>query len=212
MTQNNLEVHIRESRGKGYRNKIHDEGLIPAVVYGKAVGNIPVEVDARELEKILQSGRNTLVNLKVTGNGGGSPYKVIVKEVQTDPLRHRILHADFQQISMHDRIDTTVPVHLVGESEGVAAGGILQQLVREVEISCLPTEIPESLTVNIAGMKTGDSLTVADLLMPAGVQLRTDPGTVVASVLAPRIADTVDEVEKAGNAATAEEDTKEKEA
>lgn len=175
---------------------------IPAVVYCKAIGNIPVEVNVREVEEILTSetGRNTLINLEINGQGQERESKVLIKEVQYDPIRHELIHVDFQQISLTECITTTVPVELTGEPAGVVQGGILQQQLRELEISCLPAEIPEAITVDISGLGLGESPYVRDLPVPAGVKVLSDAEGVVATVVAPA-------VEQAPEREPAEEET-----
>lgn len=198
----NLRAQVRAGRGKGYRHQLAAAEKIPAVVYGKAIGNIPVEVNVREVEEILTSetGRNTLINLEINGQGQERESKVLIKEVQYDPIRHELIHVDFQQISLTECITTTVPVELTGEPAGVVQGGILQQQLRELEISCLPAEIPEAITVDISGLGLGESLYVRDLPVPAGVKVLSDAEGVVATVVAPA-------VEQAPEREPAEEET-----
>ncbi len=184
-----LVAQVRTGRGKGYRHRLAAQGKIPAVVYGKAIGNIPVEVELRELEKILagEAGRNTLINLKITGEGQERQDRVLIKELQYDFLRGELIHADFQQVSLTDRVTISVPVELEGEPVGVKQGGILQQQLRELEISCLPADIPEAITMDISGLEMGDTLYVRDLPVPPGIKVLNDPEEVVATVVAPAI-------------------------
>ncbi|OAT84931.1 50S ribosomal protein L25/general stress protein Ctc, partial [Desulfotomaculum copahuensis] len=184
MAQAVLQAELRTGRGRSCRNKLAAQGRVPAVVYSKHIGSLAVETELRRLEAILNSetGRNTLINLQVGGSGN---YQVLIKEMQTDPVRQMLLHVDFQQISLKEKIHTTVPLHLTGEPAGVVQGGILQQSLRELEISCLPTDIPETVTVDVAALNMGDAITVADIAAPPGVTVLTGGETVVASVLAP---------------------------
>lgn len=179
-----LQAGLRTGRGRGYRLGLAAQGKVPAVVYSKSIGSLAVETDLRELETILNSetGRNTLINLKINGNGD---YQVLIKELQSDPVRQKLMHVDFQQISLKEKIQTTVPLHLSGEPAGVVQGGILQQPLRELEISCLPTKIPEVITVDVSALGMGDSITVAGITVPPGVTVLTGGETVVASILAP---------------------------
>jgi large subunit ribosomal protein L25 len=195
-----LLAQVRTGRGKGYRHRLAAQGKIPAVVYGKAIGNIPVEVELRALKNILagEGGRNTLINLKITGEGQERQDKVLIKELQYDSLRGELIHADFQQVSLTEKITTTVPVELEGEPVGVKQGGILQQQMRELEISCLPADIPEVITMDISGLEMGDTVHVADLPVPAGVKVLNDPEEVVATVVAPAIERVPGEEEEAG--------------
>lgn len=180
MTEYSINAQVRQGRGKGYRNDLVEKGKIPAVVYGKAVGSLPVEVETREVEKIAYSdtGRNTLINFSVSGDGGA--YTVMLKDVQVDPIRREIIHADFQQVNLNDRINTAIPIHLVGEVKE----GVLQQVMRKLEISCLPTEIPESITVSISGMGPGSAIKVDDLIVPENIRVLDNAHEIVATVLA----------------------------
>ncbi|KJR99968.1 MAG: hypothetical protein VR68_07295 [Peptococcaceae bacterium BRH_c4a] len=200
MTEYNLEASIRENMTKSHRKDLLSRGMVPAIINGKTVGSLPLEVSGKELSAAVRSGRNTIINLAVSGNGG--PYKVMVRELQFDPLKKGIIHADFQQISLLDKIHTAVPVNISGE----AAGGMPQLVLRQLEITCLPADIPSQFTVDVSGMKAGDSVAVHDLAVPEGVSVVTDPGTTVVTVLSQK----EEAVEKAaGEAGEAGEDEKE---
>ncbi len=179
MSDYGISAEMRSGRGKGYRHELQEKGMIPAVVYGRELGSIPVAVDARQVEKILSSGagRNTLINFQVTGDGGA--YTVMLKDIQYNPVRREVVHADFQQVNLSERINASIPVVLVGE----VTDGVLQQVGRELEISCLPAEIPESITVNIAGMTPGSVLKVSDLVIPPGIRVLDDSNEILATVL-----------------------------
>ncbi|MGB9803958.1 50S ribosomal protein L25/general stress protein Ctc [Desulfofundulus sp.] len=195
-----LSAQVRTGRGKGYRRRLAAQGKIPAVVYGKAIGSIPVEVELRALKNILarEGGRNALIDLKITGEGQERQDKVLIKELQYDSMRGELIHADFQQVSLTEKITTTVPVELEGEPVGVKQGGILQQQLRELEISCLPADIPEAITMDISGLEIGDTVHVADLPVPPGVRVLNDPEEVVATVVAPAVERVPGEEEETG--------------
>ncbi|MCS5695398.1 50S ribosomal protein L25/general stress protein Ctc [Desulfofundulus thermocisternus] len=184
-----LLAQVRSGRGKGYRHRLAAQGKIPAVVYGRTIGSIPLEVELRAVKNILagEGGRNTLINLKITGDGQERQDKVLIKELQFDNMRGELIHVDFQQVSLTDRVTTTVPVELEGEPVGVKQGGILQQQLRELEISCLPADIPEAITMDVSGLEMGDTIYVSDLPVPEGVKVLNDPEEVVATVVAPAI-------------------------
>ncbi|MDK2888210.1 MAG: large subunit ribosomal protein [Thermoanaerobacter sp.] len=184
-----LLAQVRSGRGKGYRHRLAAQGKIPAVVYGRTIGSIPLEVELRAVKNILagEGGRNTLINLKITGDGQERQDKVLIKELQFDNMRGELIHVDFQQVSLTDRITTTVPVELEGEPVGVKQGGILQQQLRELEISCLPADIPEAITMDVSGLEMGDTIYVSDLPVPEGVKVLNDPEEVVATVVAPAV-------------------------
>ncbi|MFZ5642746.1 MAG: 50S ribosomal protein L25 [Bacillota bacterium] len=179
MTEHNLSASVRRNMAKSYRKDLLSRGMVPAVVYGKTVGNVPLEIGLKDLERALHSGKNTIINLAVSGNGG--PYKVMVKDLQYDPLRKGLIHADFQQISLKDRINTSVDVVLTGEAEG----GLARVVMRSLDISCLPTNIPDNITVDVSGMSPGGSITVGDLDIPEGIRVLAEPDVTVVTVMAP---------------------------
>jgi large subunit ribosomal protein L25 len=181
-----LIVTKRLDKSNRHTHKLRDKGSIPAVVYGKNVGSMAIEVDARELQKILtQAGSNALISMKYNENGETRQHKVLVKAVQRDPLRHNLVHADFQQISLEDRIRTTVPVVFNGAAPGVAMGGALTPLMRRIEVECLPAQIPDAITVDISGLGIGEVITVADLVLPPDVRINEDLHAPVVTVTAP---------------------------
>jgi|Deesub1362A_J573_1020465.scaffolds.fasta_scaffold00112_48 large subunit ribosomal protein L25 len=183
-----LNARSRTGRGKGYRNRLKAQGLVPAVVYGKELGSLPIELENRAVENILNKGsRNMLISLKVDpGNGRARKFDAIIKEVQFHPYKNEIFHVDFQQISLKEELTTNVGLRLVGEAPGAKAGGRLEQLLWEIEVSCLPQDIPDYIRVDVSGLEIGDSLHVADLTPPKGVKFMTDGEVTVVTVTAPR--------------------------
>ena len=158
-----LEAVRRDSRGKNENNRTRAKGHIPAVVYGGAGKSEALAVDPKALLHILysDSGVNTLISLKVEG---GDTTKVLVKEYQLDPVHHRLLHADFYRIAMDKVLRVTVPIHLAGEAKGIKAqGGILDFVNREVDVECLPADIPEHITVDVTELMLHDGIRVRDL-------------------------------------------------
>src|SRR5688500_5728711 len=157
-----LEAVKREGRGKNEANRLRAQGRIPAVVYGTAKeGNRPegvaLAVDPKTLLRILhsESGANTLINLRLDG----SEARVMVKEYQLDPITHQLLHADFYQLAMDKAITVTVPVVLKGEPRGVKTqGGLLDFVTREIQVQCLPTDIPEHLDVDVTELMLNQSI------------------------------------------------------
>jgi large subunit ribosomal protein L25 len=156
-----LQAEKRDTRGKNEARRLRAKGRIPAVVYGVEKGKaVEIAVDPKALMKILHSdsGVNTLIGL----NLDGGDTRVLVKEYQIDPIDHRLLHADFYQVAMDRAITVTVPIVLKGEAKGVKQqGGIVDFVHREIEIECLPGDIPEHIDVD-----------VSDLLMHAGIRVR----------------------------------------
>lgn len=174
-----LSAEIRESKGKGLRNREGSEGKIPAVVYGKDIENKSLFVDAKKMAKILQQfGLTQLVTLKVEDE----EYKVMIREIQNSPIRHDLLHVDFLKVDMKELLKVVVPVRLIGEPEALKQGGILQHQLWEVEVECLPNDMPEALIGDISHLELEEHITVADLEKIEGVEILMDPEQLVASI------------------------------
>ena len=140
------------------------------MVYGGKGKSLAVDVDLRELEGVLRrSGENVVIALEVEGAKTGSPQTVMLRDVKYDPVHSRLEHADFLRISLDEKVRLRVPVKATGECEGVKIGGILEHQLWEVEVECLPMEIPEAITVDVTSMEIGDSIHVRDLTAPPGV-------------------------------------------
>ena len=182
MERHSIEAELRTKTGKGAARQIRRNGLIPGVVYGR--GNDPrsIKVDPLDIEKLLQS--NAIFDLTFVGEDG-EESTVIIKDYQKDVIKQDLLHVDFQFISMDEKITVSVPMHLEGEAVGVRDGGVLQQLLREIEIDTLPAEIPEEITIDISELDVGESLSVADLELPEGIDLITDSDEVIVTVVTP---------------------------
>ncbi|MFW5809486.1 MAG: 50S ribosomal protein L25/general stress protein Ctc [Halanaerobium sp.] len=182
MERHSIEAELRTETGKGAARKIRRNGLIPGVVYGR--GNEPrsIKIDPLDIEKLLQS--NAIFDLTFVGEDG-EESTVIIKDYQKDVIKQDLLHVDFQFISMDEKITVSVPMHLEGEAVGVRDGGVLQQLLREIEIDTLPAEIPEEITIDISELEVGESLSVADLDLPEGIDLVTDSDEVIVTVVTP---------------------------
>lgn len=179
----------REVGSRGELRRLRQEGLLPAILYGADLGSMPIQVPTKELERIISSptGRNTLIQLEIKGDRKKPPL-AIIKDIQRDPIKGVLLHVDFQQISLREKLQTEVPVVLAGTPVGVNEGGTIQVGLRSVEIECLPAEIPSALTLDVSGMAIGDKLTVADLEVPEGVKILSDPEQILVSVVSPRAA------------------------
>ena len=185
--EHELNVQARLGKTKSNRRSLREKGMVPAVVYGKNVGSIAIAVSAAEMRKILnEAGSNALISMNIDENGKTNKYKVLVKAIQRDPLRRDLIHIDYHQVSMKDKVHATVPVLLEGTPPGLSAGGILTPLMRRVEVECLADRIPESISVDISGLEIGDVLTVADLKLLDGVKILDDREVPVVTVVAER--------------------------
>lgn len=199
-----LNGRARLERSSSSKHKLRENGMIPAVVYGKSAGSISIAVDAKVLKRILEeAGSNALINMKIKENGKTKKFKVLVKAVQYDPVRRDLIHADFHQISLKDKVHATVPVHLAGLAPGTAAGGILTTLMRRIEVECLATQIPEFIEIDVSGLEIGDVITVSDLVQPPEIKILEDQNAPVVTVSA---ADRPD-VEEAETAKEEKEET-----
>jgi large subunit ribosomal protein L25 len=171
----------RDRSGKGVARKIRAQGMIPGVLYGGGE-NIPLTLQPKELLKILAAGENTIFRLEIDGEVGGD-RQAIVRNLQRDPLKETLLHADLYRISMDVEITVSVPIVLQGMSREVSdIGGVINQLLHEIEIQCLPSLIPHELSIDVAHLGIGEVLHVRDLPVPQGIQVLADADEVVASV------------------------------
>ena len=199
-----LEGVKREGRGKNEANRLRAAGRIPAVVYGsKKEGKTPegvaLTVDPKVLLRILhsESGANTLINLRVDG----TEARVMVKEYQLDPVTHQLLHADFYALAMDKAITVTVPIVLKGEARGVKQeGGIIDFITRDIEVHCLPTDIPENIPVDVTELNLHDSIRMKDLVQGPKWKAMTDGETMIVHVVMPK----AEEAAAAATDATAE--------
>jgi large subunit ribosomal protein L25 len=185
-----LDAVKRESRGKNEANRLRAAGQIPAVVYGsKKEGKTPegvaLSVDPKAVLRILHSdsGANTLINLRVDG----TEARVMVKEYQLDPITHQLLHADFYALAMDKAITVTVPIVLKGESRGVKQqAGIVDFVTRDIEVECLPTDIPGHIELDITELMLNQSIRVKDLAKDPKWTARTDGETMIVHVVMPK--------------------------
>ena len=185
-----LEAVKREGRGKNEANRLRAAGRIPAVVYGsRTAGQAPegvsVAVDPKVVLRILhsESGANTLINLKLDG----SEARVMVKEYQLDPVTHQLLHADFYQLAMDKAITVTVPIVLKGEPRGVKLqGGLLDFVTRDIQVQCLPTDIPEHIDIDVTEMMLNQSIRVRDLPQNPKWKALTDADTMLVHIVMPK--------------------------
>jgi len=187
MAEVNLEVEKRETMGKGPAKKLRTGGKIPAVIYGHGEETVPLTLDGKSFHAILHShhGENVIFEIQIPGREAS--LKAILREVQHHPVTREILHVDFQHISMTEKITVQVPVSLVGTPDGVMnKGGILERILHELEVECLPGDIPEHIEVDISRLDVGDSIHVSDLKVTK-VKVLTDPERSIATVVPPTV-------------------------
>ena len=197
MSETALVVEARTSTGKGAARRLRAEGRIPAILYGRGRESLPLALDPRALERILRAGgANTLLDLTVEGHPEIKDTVALVKELQRDPLRGTIVHADLYAVDLNRTVRVEVPVHLVGKARGLEFGGILEHTLREIELECLPRAIPDFIEVDVTALEVGDVLHARDIQLPEGVTMVTDPEQAVVAVALPQ-------AESAGEAAAA---------
>lgn len=187
MSETALVVEAREGLGKGAARKLRAAGRIPAVLYGRGRDSLALALDPRALDRILRaSGANTLLDLTVEGHPELKDTVALVKDLQRDPLRGAILHADLYAVDLTRTVTVDVPVHLLGRPRGLDFGGILEHTLREVALECLPRAIPEAIEVDVTALEVGDVVHVRDLALPEGVTLVTDGDLGVVHVALPQ--------------------------
>jgi large subunit ribosomal protein L25 len=194
----------RTDTGKNVNRRLRTQGLIPGVVYGAAKESIAVAVSPKEITTILRSasGENTLFDLDLDGKR----RKVILKEFQLEPIKGQILHADFYEVALDKLLEVKVHVELHGTPVGVKVqGGIIDFVTRELEVECLPTDIPEKIVLDVSALELGKHLRVSDLTAPPKVKILTEPDVVVVHVVAPRAEEVVAVAEVAAEGAAAVE-------
>ena len=204
-----LNAEVREQKGKEIAKKLRTKGLIPAVFYGPHSETLALMVDPKELSNTLrtEAGKNVIIDLNIRKGEESFQKMVMLKEIQIHPLQRRTLHADFYEVSMDEMITLEVPVHLLGKSEGVKVGGILEQVLRTIQIQCFPGDIPRSIDVDVSPLKIGDSIHVKELQLEKG-RILSDLDFTVATVVPPA-AEEVKPVEEAAPEEGAEAEAKE---
>lgn len=178
-----VKAEKRENSGKGFARRLRMEGKIPITVYGGGGETVSVSANLRDLAAILRSetGHNTIFSLDVAGVGVSD---VIFQDRQIDPLKGRLIHADLRRLAKGEKIEVTVPVHLLGVPNGVKnEGGLLEQQVREIKVLCDSGSIPESIEVDVTELNLNQSLHVSDLNFSKGIEVHEDAETVIASVV-----------------------------
>jgi large subunit ribosomal protein L25 len=203
-----LEATTRDTIGKNEARRTRREGKVPAVIYGstsEGSGANPVQiaVEPKALSRILhsESGANTLISLRLAGSGES---KVLVKEYQLDPVTHAILHADFYRVRMDRTIQVTIPVTVKGEPKGVKVqGGILEFIRREIEIECLPGDIPEHVEVDVTELMLHQGIRLRDVAIDPKWKSVTDPDTMLVHVIMPKVEEAATPAEGAAAAPAA---------
>lgn len=186
MDQININAIVRNTTGKGFNRRLRVSGKVPAILYGHRRAAVSLEVDPKEIFRILhsQSGENTIFGLNVPGQ---DKVNCLIKEIQLEPISHRMLHADFYEVAMDEMLEVDVPLEVTGEAYGVKIeAGLLDIVHREIRVECLPADIPERFEIDVTNMKIGDLFRIKDLKVSDKVKILEDPETVIVAVEHPR--------------------------
>ncbi|MFW6006950.1 MAG: 50S ribosomal protein L25 [Halanaerobiales bacterium] len=195
MKRYEVEVEKREETGKGAARRLRRNGFIPGIVYGKTRKSESLIVDPRDISNKLNI--NAIIDLKIVADEEEDEEVVMIKDYQKDVIKGNLIHVDFQQISMDEKIAVTVPINLVGDAYGVQEGGVLQQLMREVEIEALPDDVPDELDLDISELDVGDSLQVSDLEIEDDIDIMDSLDEVIVTVVTPSEEITEEVIEEA---------------
>lgn len=219
MLQNQLVASIRRNKGKSANQKLRQSGKIPATLYGPR-GNILLEMAEESTRHILEkmSGMHELVPITVTdpANEDNWTAQVLLREIQKHPYKHKLIHLDFWELPDAKPQVVRIPLHVTGESPGVNSGGVLQMVVREIPVSCLPVDIPSKLVVDVSQLEIGDSIRIQDVELPEKVALSAEENYAIISIVgrAPEEEEEVEGLEEVGEEgleADSEEDSEDEE-
>lgn len=189
-----LKAEIREETGKGKVRKLRAKGLIPAIFYGPKSKTIPLAVDSKELVNTLktEAGENVLIDLHIIKDAKTDRKVVMVKDIQIDPIKMKMIHTDFYEVAMDVMVTVEVPVHLIGKPEGTKMGGILEQVRRVIQVQSLPGDIPKGIDVDVSSLMIGDSIHVKDI-QAGKFKILDDSNVTIATVVPPAVEEKVAE-------------------
>jgi large subunit ribosomal protein L25 len=185
-----LSVETREESGKKSAKDLRNKKKIPAVVYKGGKDALKLQLVVADLDKVLhtKAGENVIVTLKIVGSDSKTKDKtVVIKEIQREPIKNQILHVDFNEISLTETLKVNVPLTAHGEPEGKKDGGTLEHVMWELQVECLPTDIPEKIEVDVSKLKIGESIYVKNIKVPDGVKVLTDPELIAMIVKPPKV-------------------------
>ena len=196
-TSATLSAQKREDTGKGVARKLRAVGRVPAVLYGRELEPVHLSLDTKEAEQLFHSISvdNTIVDLVVEGEK--EAHQTLIREVQVHPSRQLLIHVDFLRIQEGVRVDVNVPVHLLGIPEGVKnSGGVLEQIIHDLPVRCIPSKIPKSIDVDVTHLDLNESLHVYDMEFEEGVEVTIEQGRTICSVAIPKVIEEPEEEEE----------------
>jgi large subunit ribosomal protein L25 len=203
MAQVTLSAHVRNTKGKGAARKLRQNKQVPAVFYGPHAAATMLSVSYSDLQTLVRSttSENIILQLRIESEKGEETHSVMLKELQADPIKPVYYHADFYEIAMDKELTLNIALHLVGTPPGIAKGGVLQHVKRELQVSCLPGDMVESLDVDVSALDIGGAVHAKDVVLPKGIRLLGDEEETVAVVAAPAVV--AEKVEEEGEVAEA---------
>ncbi|UCH06568.1 MAG: 50S ribosomal protein L25/general stress protein Ctc [Deltaproteobacteria bacterium] len=192
-----LNSEIRDQTGKGAARRLRSAGKLPAILYGAKTDPIMLAMDHSELKKTLKgrAAENIIFDLTINGGKKSQSKKVMIKELQRDPVKRDYLHVDLFEISMAKELEVEIPLDLLNTPIGVEQGGILQHIRREVKAACLPQDLVDKIEVDVSGLDIGQSLHIRDISFPPGLRSLDDEDLAFVTVVAPTVAAEVEEEE-----------------
>lgn len=180
-----LKAETRKGTGKGFARKLRRDGKIPAILYGRDVESVPINISAREWETLMRRVRkNVILTMEIHSDKGVENRPVMIKKVDTGYLGDDVNHIDFLQVSMERTIEIEIPIHLTGTAKGVTNSGIVEQHLRSIMVECLPTQIPEQIELDVTNLDIGDSIHVSDISL-SGIKLLEHMDVAVVTVIPP---------------------------
>ncbi len=177
-----LNANIRKKTGKSAARKLRNQDEIPGVLYGPKIEPILISVNVSELDKVIKQTGQAPMNLTV-GNGESIKKTAMVKELQTNPISRRFVHVDFYEVAMDQKMLFRVPVEMIGKSPGVEEGGMLQVIRRELDVYCLPSNIPDSIAVDVSGLGIGDAIHVEEIPLSGDIEIPAETNFTVVTVV-----------------------------
>jgi large subunit ribosomal protein L25 len=185
-----LKAQVRTLTGKKVAKDLRNQGVVPANVYKGSKGAVSLQIAKIDLREVLstKAGENVIITLKISGDTAAKDRTVLIKEIQREPIMDEILHVDFNEISLTEMLKVNVPLASKGEPVGVKVeGGVLEHIMWELQVECLPTDIPEKIDVDISNLKIGDSIFVKNITSPEGVKILNDGELIAMSVKAKKV-------------------------
>lgn len=180
MVSADFNIALRSEVGSGPCNRLRNEGMVPGIIYGYNVDNQSIALEKKLIDSFIkQHGENALIGLNIEGSG----IQTLIKEIQRDPLTNQIMHIDFQSINLNEPIQATIPVVLKNRGLVENSDAVVQQLLREVTIECLPHDIPESIPVSVKDLAMGNALMISDIEFSNEISVLNDPAEVIASLV-----------------------------